>query len=236
MNYLVVLAVILNFVFSFMYYLRTKCEVPLFLAFFNILVLYRNIALQNGWGEWVNFNYNIAFVFDNEMAAVVTNLMTLGSTVLIYAFMMFYSQPKKAKIVHDSNEMLRAFTVKNKTIIFAGLGLFSFFELVLSHNISANYAFLAILGNTSFIIMFFLITAYTDKKKVGLRLVYFAVFVVLAYVSYSPRLRFQFLAWMITIGYYLTRKIKPAVKMMYFGARVCDCAGVVFGSRRVTQS
>ena len=216
MNYLIILVVILNFVFTLIYYLRTKCEVPLLLAVFNALVLYRNIALQNGWGEWVNFNYSIAFVFDNEMAAIVTNLMTLGSTVMIYAFMMFYSQPKKAKVVHDSNDMLRTFTLKNKNIIFAGLGLFSFFELVLSGRISANYAFLAILGNTSFIIMFFLITAYTDKKKAGLRLIYFAVFVVLAYVSYSPRLRFQFLAWMITIGYYLTRHIKPAVKTIYF--------------------
>ena len=215
MNYLTLLVVFSNLIFCLIYYLRTRCELPLFVAFFNILVLYRNIALQEGWGSWVSFNYGIAFIFNNEMAEIVTNLMTMGSTVIIYSFIIFYSRPRKAFIA-DSNEMLKAFIEKNKKVIFGGLAFFSLIQLAIRGGNTGNYAFLIILGIVSFVLLFFIITTFSDKKKKNQRLLYFVIFAILAYLSYTPILRFKFLGWLIPVGYYLSRNLKPAAKLTYF--------------------
>jgi len=228
---LIYVVLIINLTISVLFYLQKRCEIPIFIALFNIMVQYRMLSLELGLSHFVSFNYQIDFIFNFEIAYKVSELILLGSTVMIYSVMYFYRPP--VKIVKDTNDYLKAFLLQRKTLIFIGLGVFTFFQIVLQ-DVDNSYSYLTKLANSSFIILFFLIFLYTKTSNTQVKVIYFITFVVVAYLSYSPELRFQFLGWMVPIGYFVTRNIKPIPKLWYMAAGVFAIL-VIFSAARVLR-
>jgi hypothetical protein len=208
---IVYIIIVLNIIVTIIFYLRSKCEIPLFLSIFNAMVEYRVITLENGTASFVNFNYKIDFIFTLEMAYEISSLILMGSCVIIYSFMLFYRAPSNS--IKDSNDTLKLFVLNNKRTIFIGLGLTSLLQLVLSGGDSGSYGFMIKLANSSFIIFFYLLFSYTEFEKTSVKIFYLLGFIFFALLTYSSSLRFQFLGWMIPIGYFMVRKFSPWQKL-----------------------
>ena len=228
---LIYAVLVINLVMAVVFYLQKRCEVPIFIALFNIMVQYRILSLELGLSSFVNFNYQIDFIFNFEMAYEVATLILIGSSVMMYAFMFFYRRPVKA--IKDTNEQLKMFLLQRKTLIFAGLGVFTFFQMILQ-DVESSYGYLIKLANSSFILLFFLIFLNTRMSNTQVKVLYFTTFLTVAFLSYSPELRFQFLGWMIPVGYYITRNIKPVPKLWYMAAGVFAIL-VIFSAARVLR-
>ena len=128
---MIYVVLLINLALSILFYLQKRCEIPIFIALFNMIVQYRVLSLELGLSHFVSFNYQIDFVFNFEIAYTVAEFILLGSTVMIYTFMYFYKTPVKK--IKDSNELLKTFLLQRKTFIFIGLGIFSFFQIVLQN-------------------------------------------------------------------------------------------------------
>lgn len=209
---------ILNMVVAVYYYLKTTCEIPIFLALFNALVHYRIITLELGLSEFVNFDYNIDFVFTLDLAYQISWYILIGTSVLMYAFIIVYNP--SVKYFKDNDVYLKDFLELKKKYIVAGLVSFTLFQLFLSNNISDGYGNLSKLANSSFILLLFMLYYFTDTKKIQLKVIYLIAFLFIGYVTYSPSLRFQFLGWMIPMGYFMVYKIKPSIKLWLMAAGV----------------
>lgn len=228
---LIYIVLVINLVVAVLFYLQKRSEIPIFIALFNIMVQYRILSLELGTSQFVSFNYEIEFLFNFEIAYKVAELILLGSSVMMYGFIYFYKEPVKK--IKDSNEYLRQFLLQRKTVIFIGLGIFTFFEIVL-HDAANSYSYLTKLANSSFILLFFLVFVLTRVSNIQVKVVYFTVFFIIAVVSYSPELRFQFLGWMIPVGYFITRNIKPINKLWFMAAGMFAIL-VIFSAARVLR-
>ncbi|HTE12042.1 MAG TPA: oligosaccharide repeat unit polymerase [Chitinophagaceae bacterium] len=193
------------------FFIKKKSEVPLFLVLFNIFVEYRLVSLRAGYTDWVSFEYVIPFKWNFNIAYKVSDLILLGNSIMIYCFMYFFKPPVK---INDSNNLLYAFVRSKKKHIIYGLVIFTVSSFVLKGSNSA-YAGLTKLGTTSFIIFFFLLIVADKKSKKKDTSFSIFIFLFLAYITYDTAMRFQFLGWMIPIGYYLTRDIKPSKKVVF---------------------
>jgi hypothetical protein len=230
-NDLIYIVLVINLVIAVLFYLQKRCEVPIFIAIFNMMIQYRILSLEMGISHFVSFNYEIDFIFNFEIAYKVAELILLGSSVMLYGFMYFYKDPIKK--VKDSNDYLRQFLLQRKTIIFVGLGIFTFFEIVL-HDVASSYSYLTKLANSSFILLFFMVFIVTRVSNIQVKVVYFTVFLIIAFVTYSPELRFQFLGWMIPVGYFITRNIKPMNKLWFMAVGMFAIL-VIFSAARVLR-
>ena len=228
---LIYVVLVINLVIAVLFYLQKRCEVPIFIVLFNIMVQYRVLSLELGLSNFVSFNYEIEFLFNFDIAYKVAELILLGSSIMQYMFMYFYKKP--IKLVKDSNEYLKNFLLQRKTIIFIGLGIFTFFEVVL-HDVENSYSYLTKLANSSFILLFFMIFIVTKVSNIQVKVIYLVSFLLIAFISYSPELRFQFLGWMIPVGYYVTRNIKPVPKLGYMVAGLFAIL-VIFSAARVLR-
>jgi len=228
---LIYVVLIINLVLSVLFYLQKRCEVPIFIALFNIMVQYRVLSLELGISNFVSFNYQIDFIFNFEIAYKVAELILLGSSVMMYTFMYFYKKPIKS--AGDSNEHLQVFLLQRKTIIFIGLGIFTFFQIIL-HDVGNSYGYLTKLGNSSFILLFLMIYLFTKISNTQIKVVYLGSFLVIAFITYSPELRFQFLGWMVPAGYFITRNVKPMNKLWLMAAGVFAIL-VIFSAARVLR-
>lgn len=193
------------------FFIKKKSEVPLFLVLFNIFVEYRLVSLRAGYTDWVSFEYVIPFKWNFNIAYKVSDLILLGNSIMIYCFMYFFKPPVK---INDSNNLLYAFVRSKKKHIIYGLVIFTASSFILKGSNSA-YAGLTKLGTTSFIIFFFLLIVADKKSKKKDTSFSIFIFLFLAYITYDTAMRFQFLGWMIPIGYYLTRDIKPSKKVVF---------------------
>lgn len=220
-----------NLAAAIVFFVKRKAEVPLFLALFNIFVEYRLISLKAGYSDWVDFEYVIPFKWNFDIAYKVSDLILMGSSVMMYAFMLFYKPAVKK--AGDNNELLFAFVRSRKKVIVYGLAVFGILSFLLSGS-GTGYATLIRLGNTSFIIFFFLLTLAQPSRKPETRLLYSGLFLALAYITYDTALRFQFLGWMIPVGYYLTRNIPPVRKVILSITGICVIM-VVFSAAGVLR-
>jgi hypothetical protein len=210
-NDFIYLFLILNMVVAIYYYLKTTCEIPIFLTLFNVLVHYRIITLELGLSNFVDFNYGIDFTFNLDMAYLISWYILIGTSVLMYVFMFVYKPV--VKYFTDTDVYLKDFLELNKKYIIAGLVVFTVFQLFLSSNISDGYGNLSKLANSSFILLLFLLFYFTEKTNIQLKVIYLIAFLFIGYVTYSPSLRFQFLGWMIPMAYFMLYKIKPTIKL-----------------------
>ncbi|MFN8416226.1 MAG: hypothetical protein U0U66_07840 [Cytophagaceae bacterium] len=224
--------IVINLLVGVYFFISKKTEVPLFIALFNVLVQTRIVSLENGWADFVNFNYQIDFVFTMEQAYLISNYITIGSTIMQYVYMGFYSSPKVS--VLDSDDSFKEFLLSKKNIIFIGLAIFTLFQLFFAGNISDSYGLLSRLGNSSFILLFYLLFHFTNPEKTSIKLMYLSGFLFLAWLTYSAELRFQFLGWMIPVGYFIFRKYSVQMKivLMIFGLFVIL---VIFSAARVMR-
>lgn len=229
---IIYLILAINLIAALYFFLNKKCEVPLFIALFNALVQYRIISLELGYSQFIHFNYQIDFEFTMEMAYEISHLILLGSTVMMYTFMLLY-KPIKVKL-NDTNDYLKDFILSKKTIILIGLSFFSVFQLVFSSSISDSYGLLSKLANSSFILLMFLIFLNTNKTRFLDKVLYLIGFLAIGYITYSPELRFQFLGWMIPVGYFLVRNVKPVYKL-YLMVVGMFCILVIFSAARVMR-
>src|SRR5947207_1817684 len=145
----VYLILFLNAVAAITFFIKRKCEVPFFLALFNIFVEYRLFSLKAGYSDWVSFDYVIPFKWNFEIAYKVSDLILLGTSIMMYCFMFFFKPPPRK--LNDSNDLLYTFIRSKKKALIFGLIIFGGMASVLK-NVSLGYATLTKLGTTSFII------------------------------------------------------------------------------------
>ena len=212
-NDLIYVVLVINLIMSILFYLQKRCELPLFVALFNMMVQYRVLSLELGLSQFVNFDYQIDFVFSFEIAYKVAELIMIGSTVMIYAIMFFFKPPVKK--IKDDNDLLKKFILQRKTYVFIGLAFFTLVHIAISDVQSSSYSYLTKLANSSFLLLFFLIYMYTKLSNLQVKVLYLSTFIIVGFITYSAELRFQFLGWMIPVGYFLTRNIKPLPKMWF---------------------
>ena len=201
-----------NFIVAIIYFLRRKNEIPFFLAVFNLMVEYRIATLENGTSTFITYDYGIDFTFNMANAYIASGLITLGTTIMLYSYMAFF-KPPVAK-VNDSNHLLTLFVSKKKNVIVIGLFFFTLLTIALSGSSSVGYSFLTKLGNTSFILLLFLVVLFTKTNAIVTKVIYGMIFLFLAYLTYSTAIRFQFLGWVIPVGYILVRNVKPGKKLI----------------------
>ncbi|HTL07239.1 MAG TPA: O-antigen polymerase [Chitinophagaceae bacterium] len=207
------LVLALNAAAAIYFFVKKKAEVPLFLVLFNIFVEYRVISLHAGYSEWVSFEYVIPFKWNFDIAYKVSDFILLGTTIMMYCFMYFFKPPVKVK---DSNEILYAFIRSKRKNIIYGLILFAAISFILrGGDNSTAYSALIKLATSSFIIFFFLLIVADRASTKRVKPFTLLIFLFLAYITYDTAMRFQFLGWMIPIGYYLARDIKPARKVVF---------------------
>lgn len=200
-----------NFIVAIIYFLRKNNEVPFFLAVFNLMVEYRIIALENGTSSFVAYDYGIDFIFDMNQAYIASGLIALGTTIMLYSYILFFKAPVKS--IKDNNQLLSTFIDKNKKVIIVGLCFFTLLTIALAGGSTGSYSFLTKLGTTSFILLLFLVVVLGKKTSGVNKLIYGCLFCFLAYLTYSTAIRFQFLGWIIPIGYFLVRNVKPGKKL-----------------------
>ena len=174
----------------------------------------RLYALEEGKVDWIAFDYKIAFTFDMSLAYAVSKLICLGTSVIVISYLFFYKE-KEGK-TKDSKETFETFLNKKKTIVIIGFIVFFLFKLVAGNSLGKGYSFLLTLAFNSFIILFFLIFYYS-KTNLLTKIAYGFLFVVVAYSTYDPYLRFQFLGWGIPIVIFLAKDVKPIKKSYLFG-------------------
>ena len=204
---------LINLIVAVIFYLRRKNEVPFFIALFNMIVEYRIVALDSGVSTFITYNYGIDFKFNMEYAYIASDLILLGSCIMLYCFIIFHRPAEKT--IKDNNEMLKTFVTKSKTQIILGLCFFSAVSIVLGgRNDAGSYSLLIKIANSSFIIMLYLIIFFSKTKALLIKLTYGGVFLFLGYLTYSNSIRFQFLAWIIPIGYFIVRNVKPGRKII----------------------
>lgn len=209
---LIYVVLVINLIMSILFYLQKRCELPLFIALFNMMVQYRVLSLELGLSQFVHFDYQIDFVFSFELAYKIAELIMIGSTVMIYAIMFFFKSPIKK--IKDDNDLLKQFILQRKTYIFIGLGFFTLIHIAI-RDVQNSYGFLTKLANNSFILLFFLIYFFTKISNLQVKILYLGTLILVGAATYSSELRFQFLGWMIPLGYFLTRNIKPLPKLWF---------------------
>ena len=209
---LIYVVLVINLIMSILFYLQKRCELPLFIALFNMMVQYRVLSLELGLSQFVHFDYQIDFVFSFELAYKIAELIMIGSTVMIYSIMFFFKPPVKK--IKDDNDLLKKFILQRKSYVFIGLAFFTLVHLAIS-DVQSSYGYLTKLANSSFLLLFFLIYLYTKLSNIQVKVLYLGTFVLVGFITYSTELRFQFLGWMIPVGYFLTRNIKPLPKMWF---------------------
>jgi hypothetical protein len=209
---LVYIFLITNLIVSILFYLKNKVEIPLFIAFFNLMVEYRVITLEYGTAEFVSFNYKIDFIFNMDLAYLISNYILLGSSIMLYTFIFFYTKPVIK--IEDHNSYLKEFILSKKIWIFVGLTLTSLLQIIFSGAEAGSYSFMIRLANSSFILFFYLLFIYTNTSKISIKLLYFSAFLFFGWLTYSSSLRFQFLGWMIPIGYFMVRKVRTEFKLL----------------------
>lgn len=202
----------INIVVGVLFYLRTKCEIPLFLSLFNAMVEYRVFSLEYGLAEFIQFNYKIEFSFNMELAYYISWMIFLGTCIMQYTFIFFYKE--NSVVQTDSNETFKQFILQKKQYIFIGLGVTTAFQFLISGEDTGSYGFMIRLANSSFILFFYLLFTYTKVEKLGVKVLYLLTFLFFGWLTYSSSLRFQFLGWMIPIGYFMVRSLAPQRKLL----------------------
>lgn len=202
----------INVAVAIWYFVKRNNEVPFFIALFNMMVQYRITALENGYSGFVSYDYGIDFIWNMEYANIASQLITLGSCIMMYSYIMFF-KPQKEKI-NDNNDLLKAFINTRKTQILLGLGFFLLLSVVVKSG-GGGYAGLISFGVASFVIMLFFVVSFSDKRSFGTKLFYGCLFLFMGYLTYGTGGRFQFLGWVIPIGYYLTRNVSPGKKILF---------------------
>jgi len=207
------LILLFNAAAAIYFFIKKKAEIPLFLVLFNIFVEYRVFSLRAGYSEWVSFEYVIPFKWNFDIAYKVSDLILLGSSVMMYCFMAFFRPPVKVK---DTNEMLYSFVRSKRKNIIYGLAIFAAISFILrGGDNSTAYSALIKLGTSSFIIFFFLLIVADRAETKRISPFWIVIFLFLAFITYDTAMRFQFLGWMLPIGYYLARDIRPGKKVVF---------------------
>lgn len=195
----------------FVFFMRRNEELPLFLCFYSGMVLIRLHLLETGQADWIRFDYGIHFIFNMEEAFYVAKLIVLGTVILTCAFLLLVKSPPAVKI--DNSDYLKRFLAKKKTLIIVLFVLFYLFQMAFRTKLSHGYATNLTLANSSFIILIFLLFYKSDTSTI--QKVFFSVFTgVLAYSTYSPENRFQFLGWVIPIFFLMMQGKKPMQKLL----------------------
>lgn len=213
LNSLYVFLCLIALVWAIIEYFRTKDEVPLFLAAFTGLTINRLFLLESGEAEWVAFDYGINFIFNMEYAYIVSDLILLGTFVFLLSYLFTNKNPRTVSA--DDTELFSEFVSLQKNKIIYGFIFFFLFSFLMRGSLSMGYGFLLTLANSSFIILLFLAIKKADTtslQKAGL-----VIFMgILAYATYNPGLRFQFLGWSIPIMIFLLKDFGPLKRGIYY--------------------
>jgi hypothetical protein len=206
--------IVTNLAIAIWYFLKKNNEIPFFIALFNLMVQYRMTALKNGYSGFVSYDYGIDFIWNLDYANIASELIVLGGCIMMYSYMLFYKQPRAKDKIKDSNDLLKSFINTRRTQILIGLICFSLLAIVVKGG-SGGYAGLISFGNSSFVIMLFFIMSFTDKGNTGNKVFYGILFLFLGYLTYGSGGRFQFLGWVLPVGYYMTRNVRPVRKILF---------------------
>lgn len=214
LNFFYVLFSLAGALWALIEYFRSKDEIPVYLAFFTYLTISRLFLLESGEADWVSFEYGINFIFNMEYAYIVSNLILLGTFLFILTYLMVNKKNYSVK-PKDNPTLFSEFVSSQKNSILYGFVFFFLFSLVMRGNLSMGYGFLLTLANSSFIILLFLyiINAQGEQWQ---KYAFAGLMGVLAYATYNPGLRFQFLGWGIPILIYLARNLSAYKKMLAY--------------------
>ncbi|SDL60299.1 oligosaccharide repeat unit polymerase [Catalinimonas alkaloidigena] len=215
-------------VLSGLYFFRKNDEFLILLALFLLNTgLYRYEVVQSGVVNWVRVAYSTGvdfFTMTDELALEALNLFLLGTAVMMASYAFFRKQLRPLRAV-DSEELFKGFIKKKKNLI---IGLFVFFLVANSFARGAirgaiaygnSYALLFGMAIGGIILLMYLVFKNMTFKRAGLsKLVFGALIVFAATMSYGTSGRFKFLSWAIGIGILVVKDMKPWKKVQLYAA------------------
>jgi hypothetical protein len=229
-------------------------EIPiLFILFFYNSGLNRYNLVVSGGDRWVQVAYskNI-FNLTDELGLRALNYFFYGTlyiTLAYFTFSMFRKPPEKFK---DSDTTLSLFLKKYQlyiVIMFGVLASISFYARLAFANsfisgggsiaLGGSYYIMLSFGLGGVIVLMYLVFKnYDAKKQILPKLMFGAVMLFAASMTYSTSGRFQFLSWSITCGIIYVANRNPFYKLRIYliGGLVVSLAFGFAGVKRRTDT
>lgn len=221
-----ILTQILLLIVSGIWMLRRNDEIPLLIStFIFYFSSYRYWVVTNGWSDWVNIT-NLGFdPITNELALAALPYIVFGQICLLVTYMLLQKKTIALTMVNGDRYFLKWLRPK---VFFLGLLCLPLVVMVrgaiiAQQNAGASLAF----GISSYLYLFPMLlvgvaTLIFCLWKLGglptLDTKFIAVLLLLAvaFLTYAPTSRFQFLAWLISGGIILSSSCRPKKRLIIF--------------------
>jgi hypothetical protein len=217
------LTILISFI-AILYFFVSNDEFPaLLIVFFIATGLMRFHAVQNGLSGWVKVAYAFPiFHMSDELAIRSLRLFFLGTVIFSVAYMFFRSKNGIIYYTKDSKELFNRFLSRWQpyilTLFIIFLVINSYFRVLLntyeSFAYGLSYFFLFKLAIGGFAILMFL--AYRNLQNKKLKLLYLALLIIAAFMSYNPGTRFQFMSWMVALAFLIIRDMDVIKKSVLY--------------------
>ena len=96
--------------------------VPISIALIGLCFLGRYISIQNGTAKWIQFNYGVPFVFNEQMGLQALSYIGLGFYGIVLSYIYFRNQ-RKHELKFDDDQFFRYFLREKTSLIIGGLAL-----------------------------------------------------------------------------------------------------------------
>ncbi|CAN5398457.1 hypothetical protein BH23BAC1_BH23BAC1_21060 [soil metagenome] len=216
-------SILLTFI-VIIYFFKKNDEFLIILAFFFLSTgLNRYSTIIKGDLDWVRVNYAYSiFSLDDTLALEALNLFFWGTITFTLSYVFFNSENKRIAYKHiDDNNFFRKFLDKKKPLIIYLFVLFiiinSFTAVILkgAENIAYGNSYFFLFGlaiGGIFLLIFMIYRKLDFKNNLLLKSLLLIILIYSAILSYNPTLRFQFLSWMIALGYLILKDASPMKK------------------------
>lgn len=206
--------------------LQRNDEIPLLIStFIFYFSSYRYWVVTNGWSEWVNITN---FGFDpvtNESALAALPYIVFGQICLLTTYMLLQKKTIALSVVNGDRTFFRWLRPK---VFFLGL-LCLPIVIIIRRAITAQLEAGASLafGVSSYLYLFpmllvgvatliFCLWKFGGLPTLGTKFIAVLLLLSVAFFTYNPTSRFQFLAWLISGGIILCSSYKPKNRLIIF--------------------
>lgn len=195
--------------------------------FFMATGIMRYNAVLSGISKWVVVAYAFdIFDLNDEVALRAMNYFFIGTIIFVLSYFLFRDKYHESTFKYDDQRLFNEFLSQKQ---FQIIVLFIVFIIVngifnrilvqyqgvgIAFGVSYFYLFKLAIGGL--ILLFFLIFKNIPWANLPFKLGYLAVILFAAYTSYSPYERFQFLSWMIALGFIVVGNTAPQQKFKYY--------------------
>lgn len=210
--------------FGAVWFVWRQDEIPLLLAGFNALFIRRLFVVEDGYADWISFDFGLSFTFDYYVDRAGTYLL-LGTVLAIFVYCLFHKSP--APLRREDENALKDRLWKHRLPIICGFLIFTVLCTMLRVSFdgdlvemmeASSYAYLFSLAYSGFIVMLFLVLVLGGRENVIERVILVGAVIITAFWTVGPSLRFSFLGWAPALLIIATRHLSPVRRLIALAA------------------